>query len=100
METQDIDFSRIPESDMPNAEGIESRQSTWKLGFCNLYFGISKEKLEQAVKSNSFLFGFSGPEPRHSGKRVSIFTFGIKVIQIGKRTRLGFIRRKQVLEKV
>lgn len=72
---------------------------TWRIGKSVLRFGTLTEALEGKHRSRSYFFSFQNKEALYTGDRFSITTLGIKSIEVGNRVRLGFIKRKQVLEK-
>ena len=75
------------------------RETTIKLGFCSICLGMLAEEAD-AVKCRTFMINLAGPSPKRAGDRVKVFTLGMKVISYGERMRLGFIKRRRVLEKV
>lgn len=81
------------------SENKELRQKALSFGFCTLHLGVLTEKAEE-IKCKTFMFKLSGTAPKRAGDRYHIYTLGLRVINYGERFRLGFIRRKQILEKI
>ncbi|MFC4212411.1 hypothetical protein ACFOWA_14525 [Pedobacter lithocola] len=87
--------------DFENESTIRSSQSTWRVGSYTVNFITTKEHAHISNQSSkSIVIQFLGKKPIVVGGKFSILTFGIKIIKYRERLKLGWIKRKQVLEKV
>lgn len=75
-------------------------QATLRLGICTLQFGVFTEKLADHWKSTNILMKFSGKEPKNIGETVEVLSLGLKIVRHGERLGMGFIKRKQTIQKV
>lgn len=75
-------------------------QTTLRLGFCTLRFGVFTEKHKDTVKSTNVMLKFCGREPVNTGETVDILSIGLKIVRHGERLGIGFIKRKQTIQKV
>jgi hypothetical protein len=76
------------------------RETTLNFGFCSIHFGVYTERMDDLCKSRGVIMKFSGREPINTGETFNIFTLGLKAIRYGERMRIGFIKRKQTIQKL
>ncbi|MBB5645293.1 hypothetical protein [Pedobacter cryoconitis] len=75
-------------------------QTTLRLGICTLQFGVSTEKFANAEKVTNVILKFSGKKPVHIGETTDVLSLGLKIVRHGERLGIGFIKRKQTIQKV
>lgn len=92
-----MQLKSIINSELPEVKDL--RQTVIRLGFCTVHMGRLTEKSAD-VKRRTFLLKLVGAAAKKPGEKVSVLTLGIQVIHYAERIKLGFIKRKQVLEKV
>ncbi|WP_461532120.1 hypothetical protein [Sinomicrobium sp.] len=71
-----------------------------RLGRKTFVFGL--ERLHSGnIKTMTLLVRFSNPKRRGQTElEIKVLSFGIRAIRYGDRLRLGYIKRRQVLQKV
>lgn len=73
-------------------------QKSLHLGFCTLMFGSFTEDRSEG-KSRTLMLKVAGRPPKIKSERGTVFTFGLKTIRHGQSIKMGWIRRKQIIEK-
>lgn len=78
------------------------KKSHWeksvKLGFCTLIFGSISE-MQAESKSRMLMVKMFGKLPEQKGERSKVLILGFKTIRYGRRMKIGWTSRKQIIEK-
>lgn len=69
-----------------------------KLGFCTIIFGSISE-MQAESKSRMLMVKMFGKLPKQKGERSTVLMLGFKTIRYGRRMRIGWTSRKQIIEK-